>query len=106
MRDRFQAPEVWKTLGLPVQECIEYQENSEIMRHFRNALFMRIVPIVKDIGLWGPIVQEGYGRMGVLDFAQTDIEELQKNDDNIARELDARRAHVESVIAEGKRLSS
>jgi hypothetical protein len=103
MRDRFEAREVWRALGLPEEECVAYQQNSEIMKTFRNGLFMRIVPIVKDIGLWGPIVQEGYGKMGVLDFAKTDIEQLQKNDDTIARDLDARRKHVESVIADGRR---
>jgi hypothetical protein len=39
--------------------------------------------------------------MGVLDYADTDVEALQENDDTIARELDARRAHVRSTIQAG-----
>jgi hypothetical protein len=39
--------------------------------------------------------------MGVLDFADTDVEALQKNDDQIARELDARRAHVRKTVEAG-----
>src|SRR5215469_18003158 len=51
MRDRFLAEEVWETLGLPVEECIEWEENSPGMKEFRAALFTRIVPAIKDIGL-------------------------------------------------------
>jgi len=101
MRDRFESREVWATLGLPVQECVDFQYSSPLMKTFRNGLFMRIVPIVKDIGLWGEKVQKGYADMGVLDYANTDVEALQQNDDTIARELDARRAHVRSTIEAG-----
>jgi hypothetical protein len=101
MRDRFEAREVWETLGLPAQECVDHQYNSPLMKTFRNGLFMRIVPIVKDIGLWGPKVRKGYEEMGVLEYANTDVEALQKNDDSIARELDARRDHVRSTIDAG-----
>jgi hypothetical protein len=101
MRDRFEAREVWETLGLPAQECVDFQYNSPLMKTFRNGLFMRIVPIVKDIGLWGERVRKGYAEMGVLDYANTDVEAMQKNDDSIARELDARRAHTQTVIEAG-----
>jgi hypothetical protein len=53
MRDRFRSEEVWETLGLPVELCVNYIDNSEMMRAFRSNLFSRIVPTVKDIGLWG-----------------------------------------------------
>src|SRR6185503_14328418 len=101
MRDRFESREVWATLGLPVQECVDFQYSSPLMKTFRNGLFMRIVPIVKDIGLWGEKVQKGYADMGVLDYANTDVEALQKNDDSIARELDARRSHIRTTIEAG-----
>src|SRR5215475_1081339 len=54
MRDRFNQTEVWQNLGLPVKECIEAVDRSEYMRMFRARLFSRVVPTVKDIGLWGP----------------------------------------------------
>jgi len=101
MRDRFEGREVWEALGLPVEECVAYTNESPLMKTFRNGLFMRIVPIVKDIGLWGPVVRDGYEKMGVIEFAKSNIEDLQKNDDTIARELDARRAHVAGVMAAG-----
>src|SRR5262245_47939958 len=52
MRDRFQAEEVWETLGLPVDECAAHMHESDFMRTYRTALFTRIVPAMKDIGLW------------------------------------------------------
>src|SRR5512143_99473 len=53
MRDRFQAEEVWATLGLPVDECAAHMLESGFMQRYRSALFSRIVPVIKDIGLWG-----------------------------------------------------
>ena len=53
MRDRFLGEEVWENLGLPIDEVTDYVDNSESLRLFRGYLFMRIVPILRDIGLWG-----------------------------------------------------
>ena len=64
MRDRFNQREVWETLGLPVEECIQATMQSDQMRQFRTRLFTRIVPTVKDIGLWGSRVQQGLRRHG------------------------------------------
>jgi len=97
MRDRFEAREVWAYYDLPVDECVAYMNESEGMRLFRNYLFSRIVPVVKDIGLWGPKVQEAYAKMGVLDFANVDVEELNRRDEEIAAELEARQRHIEDV---------
>ncbi len=58
MRDRFQAEEVWETLGLPVDECAAYMLESGFMQNYRSALFSRIVPTIKDIGLWGPKIRK------------------------------------------------
>ena len=72
---------------------------------FRNFLFMRIVPILRDIGLWGPILRTGFEEMGVIGFAETDIDAEMADDERAAEENDAARdarlAHVESVAAEG-----
>src|SRR5213593_1884683 len=65
MRDRFQAEEVWATLGLPVDRCAAYMLESGFMQRYRSALFSRIVPIIKDIGLWGPKIRKGYEQMGI-----------------------------------------
>src|SRR6195256_351246 len=60
MRDRFNQKELWENLGLPVKEAIEATMTSEQMRMFRKRLFTRIVPTVKDIGLWGDRVQKAF----------------------------------------------
>lgn len=100
MRDRFLAEEVWETLGLDVDECIDYVRNSESQQQFRGFLFARIVPTLKDIGLWGPKIQGAFTDMGVLGFADTDLDDAMREDEAIAEELDTlRRNHVESVVA-------
>ena len=97
MRDRFTQREVWDNLGLPVEECIRFAMESDTMRQFRTRIFTRIVPTVKDIGLWGPRVRKAYGDMGVLDLAEVDAEALLDRDNRVAEEFDARRA-VESRL--------
>src|SRR5213593_1876415 len=92
MRDRFQAEEVWATLGLPVEQCIAYVERSEMMRQFRSTLFSRIVPTIRDIGLWGPKIRRAYANMGIIGYADVDTEELTRNDERVAEQFDARRA--------------
>jgi hypothetical protein len=92
MRDRFLAEEVWETLGLPVEECVGYVEASAEMRLFRSHLFTRIVPTIKDIGLWGSKIRRAYANMGVLGFADVDAEGLMRNDERVAEEFDRRQA--------------
>jgi hypothetical protein len=59
-------------------------------------LFSRIVPIVKDIGLWGDKVQKAFRDMGVHDMAGFDIEALMKADEDQAEALD--KAHAEMAV--------
>ncbi len=92
MRDRFLAIEVWETLGLPVDECVALVQDSERMRLFRTRLFTRIVPTIKDIGLWGPRIRRAYADMGVLGYADADAEALLAQDERVAADFDARRA--------------
>lgn len=93
MRDRFRGEEVWETLGLNVKECSEWVETSPLMIQFRSHLFSRIVPIVKDVGLWGEKVQKAFRDMGVHDLAGSDIEALMKADEDQAESLE--QAHAE-----------
>jgi hypothetical protein len=106
MRDRFDAVEVWKTLGLNPERCAEHMYDSGFMEMFRSSLFTRIVPIVKDIGLWGPTIRKGYEDMGIIGFADTDVQALQDSDDDIAKDHDARRKYVESVVERAKSLET
>jgi hypothetical protein len=99
MRDRFLGEEVWERLGLPA-EVSEYVEHSELMKQFRGYLFMRIVPILKDIGLWGPKIQGAFTEMGVIQFAEMDIDAEMANDEAAAQEMDdLRMAHITQVAS-------
>jgi hypothetical protein len=99
LRDRFLAEEVWDALGLPVDECMRYVDRSEMMQMYRTSLFTRIVPTIKEIGLWGPRVQKAYADMGILGFANADIEALGQHDEEVAQEFDRRRDDIERVAA-------
>jgi hypothetical protein len=88
MRNRFMAQEVWERMGLDVDRCMEYVEESEMTQEFRKMLFSRIVPTVKDIGLWGPRVKKAYEDMGVLQFQDLDPDSLSAQDEQLARKLD------------------
>jgi len=101
LRDRFLGEEVWETLGLPVDTCKAHVERSEMMQIYRSSLFARIVPTIKDIGLWGPRIQKAYADMGILGFADGDVEALGQRDEAIALEMDQRRAEVDRVAALG-----
>jgi hypothetical protein len=74
MRDRFLAEEVWETLDFDAAECIEFVKNSEGQRFFRSQLFSRIVPTLRDIGLWGKPVKTAFEQMDVLGLADSDLE--------------------------------
>ena len=101
MYGRFMAEEVWENLGFDVAECLHYVEHAEMTREFRKLLFSRIVPTVKDIGLWGPRVQKTFADLGVIQFQDVVPDELSAADEQIAEEFDARRAQVDATIARG-----
>jgi hypothetical protein len=100
MRDRFLGEEVWENLGLPA-DAAEYVAHSDLQRTFRSYLFMRIVPILKDIGLWGPRITKAFTDMGVLGFADTDIDSEMAADEAAAEEFDRLRlSHIRAVAEE------
>ena len=100
MRDRFNQGEVWMRSGLPVKEMLEHAYHSGAMQQFRTRLFTRIVPILKEIGLFGPKVQKALGEMGVLGYAEIDIEKLIGNDLKVAEDFDAKKFVHEQIAAE------
>jgi hypothetical protein len=59
------------------------------MQVFRSRIFSRIVPTVRDIGLWGPKVQEAFAAMGAMGFADVDAAALLEQDAKVAEEFDA-----------------
>jgi hypothetical protein len=100
MRDRLFGIEVYQTLGYDVAECTDYLLQSKRVQEFRRRLFSRIVPAIKEIGLWGKIVQKGYADMGVIEYGQVDPEELSVQDEAVAVRPDAERQAVTQQIIE------
>ncbi|MEX2505301.1 MAG: ferritin-like domain-containing protein [Egicoccus sp.] len=106
LRDRFLAREVWDHLGFDADELCAYVDRHQMMTEFRRALFSRVVPTVKDIGLWGPKVQAAFVDMGVMQFQDLDVQELSDNDERIAEEMEAllaARSGGHQVPTEGSR---
>ena len=110
MNKKFRAQEVWETLNFDVDECMEFTDKSPVQQGFRSLLFSRIVPCVKDIGLWGPKVRHAYADLGVLGAADGDLESLMRADEELAEKVDrekyeaefaARQAEVDAAIAVG-----
>ena len=94
MRHRFGMHEVWGNLGLDVAACLAAVEVAPFHQAYQSLLFSRIVPCVKDIGLWGPTVQKAYADMGVLEMAGVDLAALMRQDEDVAEQLDAERAQL------------
>jgi len=108
MRDRIRQYEVWENFGLPVPEMRKIIDQSNFFQMYQSFLFSRIVPCVKDIGLWSERVQQAYTDMGVLDMSKQDLDALMRHDEDLADELDAsrfaaeeteRKAEVDAIIA-------
>jgi hypothetical protein len=98
MRDRLVQREVYENLGLPADECIAAQYERGFMQAFRIQLFQRIVPVVRDIGLWSPKIQSAFDAMGVLGYASIDPAELGRDDERVAQQTgDARDERVDYV---------
>jgi hypothetical protein len=100
MRSRFRMNEVWERLGYDSRECLEYMDRSQRTRAFRRHLFSRIVPCVRDIGLWGPRVQGAFAGMGVLEAANHDLDEVLRADEAEAERLDAEKREFAARTAE------
>jgi len=98
MRDRFLAEEVWHNLGLGAEAANAVAE-SIVMKEFQKMLFSRIVPALKEIGLWGSRVRKAFEDMGVMHFSNLDLEALSDTDEQKAKELDAARKAADERIS-------
>jgi P-aminobenzoate N-oxygenase AurF len=95
MRNRFTGREVWERMGFDVEECVAFTEQSPVQQAFRTLLFSRIVPCVRDIGLWGPKVQHAYTDLGVIEAADSDLEVLMRADEELAEQIDEQKYAAE-----------
>jgi hypothetical protein len=102
MRDRLRGSEVLEDFGIARAEAEQLSERSEYLGLFRKLLFSRIVPCVKDIGLWGERLQRAYLDMGVFDMGDSNLDLLMAQDEEIAEELDAQRFAAEETAREAE----
>jgi hypothetical protein len=97
MRDRLRGDEIWDSFGIPRGEIRELTDHSDYNKAFRSLLFSRLVPCVRDIGLWSKRLQQAYADMGVLDSAKADLDALMRDDEQIAEKLDEERFAAEEA---------
>ncbi|MGH6989310.1 MAG: ferritin-like domain-containing protein [Stellaceae bacterium] len=90
MRDRLDQACAWEAAGLDVAECRAIHQQSVPAAKFRSRLFSRIVPTVKDIGLWGPRIRTAFEDLGAMPFADRDSAEMLADDNRVAEEWDAK----------------
>jgi hypothetical protein len=68
MRDRILNREVWETMGMDVDACVETSMASPIAIEFRRRLFSKIVPNVKSLGLLSERQRRRFEDLGILEF--------------------------------------
>ena len=104
MRDRFLGEEVWRTLELPRRGHGVGRTRASSSARSAASSSCASCPILKDIGLWGPQIQRAFTDMGVIAFADTDIDAAMAEDEQVAeeidREQDVRLAHVQAVAGD------
>jgi hypothetical protein len=79
---------MWEAIGIDPKDAMGAHAASEGQIRFRKRLFSRIVPTVKDIGLWSEEVQAAYADMGVLHYGDRNAQEMLDHDANVAVEFD------------------
>jgi hypothetical protein len=102
MRDRLRGSEVLEDFGIARAEAEEMSERSPYLRLFRKLLFSRIVPCVKDIGLWSERLQRAYLDMGVFDLGDSNLDLLMAQDEELAEKLDAQRFAAEETARQSE----
>jgi hypothetical protein len=90
LRDRFNSPEMWERIGMDWKDVGPALDRSEGQIRYRKRLFSRIVPTVRDIGLWSERVQRAYADLGGIHYADTDAQAMLDDDARVAEDFDRR----------------
>ena len=97
MQNSLMLDEVWERVGLSKTECLEIFRNSPWKQQYNSLIFSRIVPILKSCGLFSVRMQAGLQSLGCLHHADTDIEQLEAEDEKAADDIDLMYKRVEEV---------
>jgi hypothetical protein len=90
LRDRFNSPEMWECLGYDPKDVLPVLDAADGQIRFRKRLFSRIVPTVRDIGLWSERVRRAYTELGGIQYEHADAQAMLDEDARIAAEFDRR----------------
>ncbi len=74
MRDRLVGEEVADVVGFDREDVYDLMIASPIMTQFRQALFARVVPKIKRLGLLTPRVRAAFQEMQIIQFEDIDPE--------------------------------
>jgi hypothetical protein len=74
MRDRLIGEEIAHYFGWDAAEVREEVLSSPVMKMFRQALFARVVPNIKKLGLLTPRVRKGFEKLEIIQFEDYDPE--------------------------------
>jgi len=74
MRDRLVGEEVADVVGFDRRDVYDLMITSPIMTQFRQALFARVVPNIKRLGLLTPRVRAAFQEMQIIQFEDVDPE--------------------------------
>jgi len=89
LRDRLFAPEsLWDHCGLPGERCAAWLRDSGLQRAQAAALFTRIIPAVRAIGLWSTRVQRAYGQLGLLELGVHELDHQRSDDERRAAAIE------------------
>jgi len=88
LAERLRSKEMWEKLGYDPVEVFRAIDGSDGAIRYRMRLFSRIVPTVRDIGLWSPRVQKAFTDLGVMKYATTDADAMLEKDSHVAEEFD------------------
>ena len=78
MRDRLVGEEVADAVGFDREEVRRILLDAPILQMFRRALFARVVPNVKRLGLLSRRVRSAFEEMRILEFEDQDPEALDR----------------------------
>lgn len=103
LRESLDADDLCERFGIPRSEVEGSSATARARVRFRAPLFRRIVPMMRDIGLWGPKIRDAYQKMGILALGQVDIDKLQEEDESIAASHDREGIARQLRVIDGER---
>ena len=88
MRDRFLGEEVWERLGLPVADVVDIVRTPSSRSCSAGSCSRGSCRCCATSACGGRKIRAAFDDMGVLEFADADLDELVAEDEDVAEEID------------------